>query len=110
MGSNPHGIAITPNGKTAYVTNSESDSVTPIALATHTPGAPISVGKYPVGIAITPNGKTAYVANNLSNSVTPIALATHTPGAPIGVGGDPIGIAINPTAGPPTSPTTSATR
>ena len=48
------GIAITPDGKTAYVANSADATVTPINLATGTPGAPISVGSYPQAIAITP--------------------------------------------------------
>ena len=48
---------------TAYVGNSFSESVTPIDLATNTPGAEIKVGKGPNGVAITPDGKTAYVAN-----------------------------------------------
>ena len=63
VGSDPFGIAITPDGKTAYVTNDGSDTVTPIDTATNTPGTPIPVGSIPDGIAITPDGKTAYVTN-----------------------------------------------
>ena len=55
---------------TAYVGNSFSESVTPIDLATNTPGEEIKVGVNPKGIAITPDGKTAYVVNETSNSVT----------------------------------------
>jgi YVTN family beta-propeller protein len=55
VGSSPFGIAITPDGKTAYVTNEGgSGSVTPITVATNTPGTPIAVGSEPYGIAITP--------------------------------------------------------
>jgi YVTN family beta-propeller protein len=50
----PLGIAITPDGKTAYVTNVQSESVTPIDVATNTPGTEIKVGEEPIGIAITP--------------------------------------------------------
>jgi YVTN family beta-propeller protein len=50
----PAGIAITPDGARAYVTNASSDTVTPIDLATNAPGAPIPVGDAPAGIAITP--------------------------------------------------------
>ena len=63
------GIAITPDGKTAYVTSDES-IVVPIDTATGTPGAPIRVGvnrpglhDQPDGIVITPDGRTAYVVN-----------------------------------------------
>src|SRR3989440_300106 len=90
------GIAITPDGKTAYVANPVSNTVTPIALATNTPGTPIAAGTSPHGIAITPDGKTAYVANEVSSTVTPIALATNTPGPAISVDSAPIGIAVTP--------------
>jgi YVTN family beta-propeller protein len=53
-GVSPRAIAITPNGKTAYVANDSSDTVTPIQTATNTAGKPIPVGKTPWFIAITP--------------------------------------------------------
>jgi YVTN family beta-propeller protein len=97
VGSNPVGVAITPDGKTAYVTNDVlRGTVTPIAVATNTPGRPIPVGGFPVGVAITPDGRTVYVANRGSNSVTPIPVATRIPGRPIPVGSHPVGIAITP--------------
>jgi YVTN family beta-propeller protein len=46
--------AITPNGRTAYVTNASSDMVTPIRTATNTAGKAASVGSDPSAIAITP--------------------------------------------------------
>ena len=94
----PSGIAITPNGQTAYVVNNDDDTVTPITLATDTPGTPIAVGDAPVGIAITPDGTKAYVTNQAADTVTPITLATSTPGSTIHVGDSPMGIAITPTA------------
>ena len=44
VGANPQAIAITPDGRTAYVANSGSDTVTPIDTATRRAGAPIPVG------------------------------------------------------------------
>ena len=82
--------------RTAYVTNSGSDSVTPIDLATGTAGTPILVGDNPAGVAITPDGATAYVTNRGSDNVTPIDLATGTAGTPITVGDNPAGVAITP--------------
>src|SRR5215467_3858033 len=53
-------IAITPDGKTAYVTG--PGTVIPINTATNTPGPPIHIpGGYIRAIAITPDGRTAYV-------------------------------------------------
>ncbi len=53
----PQSIAITPDGKTAYVANSGYDrgnTVTPISTATNTAGKLIQVGKGRDAIAITP--------------------------------------------------------
>ncbi len=88
------GIAITPDGKTAYIAT--TNTVTPIDIATNTPGTPIPVGDGPGGIAITPDGKTAYVTNGGDRTVTPITVATNTAGTPIPVGIGPFGIAITP--------------
>ena len=66
------GVAITPDGATAYVANESTNSVTPIDTATNTLGTPIPVGSVPRLIGITPDGATAYVANRLSATVTPI--------------------------------------
>ena len=47
-------IAITPDGTTVYVVNSETSTVTPISTVTERPGKPIKVGITPVAIAIAP--------------------------------------------------------
>jgi YVTN family beta-propeller protein len=46
--------AITPDGKTAYVVNLNSRTVTPIRTATNTALKPVKVRGLPVAIAITP--------------------------------------------------------
>ena len=94
---------------TAYVTNLNSASVTPIDVATNTPGDAIPVGDFPLGVAVTPDGATAYVANTGSNTVTPIDVATNTPGDPIPVGDFPLGSLSPRTGPPPTSPITNRT-
>lgn len=67
----PFGIAVTPNGKYAYVTNFGSNNFAPfgstvsvVKLQDHPRIVrTIEVGIQPSGIAITPNGKYAYVTN-----------------------------------------------
>jgi PKD repeat protein len=55
-GSLSYDIAVSPNGKTAYVTDDEGGVVTPIDTATGGAGTPIVVaGRDPLGIAITPD-------------------------------------------------------
>src|SRR5262249_24931591 len=68
---------------TAYVANFGSSSLTPIDVATNTPGAEIKLANFPAWVAITPGGKTAYVTRPESNSVTPVNLTTNTPGREI---------------------------
>ena len=106
-GHEPAGIAITPDGRTAYVTNSQSESVTPIELATNKAGTEIKVGERPFGIAITPDGRTTYVADFENDSVTPIELATNKAGTEIGGGMGAFEIAITLPA-PPTVVTEAA--
>jgi len=96
VGANPEAIAVTPNGRTAYVANYGSNTVTPIDTATRQAGKPIGVGGRPFAIAVTPNGRTAYVANYGSGTVTPIDTATNQAGQPIKVGLHPRAIAVTP--------------
>ena len=77
VGGFPSSIAITPDGKHAYVTNFNS-SVSVIATATNTVVATIAVGFFPNGIAITPDGKHAYVTNGGSNDISVIDTTSNT--------------------------------
>jgi DNA-binding beta-propeller fold protein YncE len=96
----PEAIAITPNGRTAYVADAFAATVTPIDLTTGVAGAAISIASNSgiSSIAISPNGATAYVAVvpavQTDGVVVPIDLATGVPEAGIPVGADPVAIAI----------------
>jgi YVTN family beta-propeller protein len=54
VGKYPGAIAVTPDGRTAYVVNNGPGTVTPISTATGKAGKAITVGKNPDAIAITP--------------------------------------------------------
>lgn len=84
----PLAIAIAPDGMTAYVADGALSTVTPIDLATDTPGKPINLsGKVGAdAIAISSNGAAAYIANQPSSTVTPIELATNKAEKPIKIG------------------------
>ena len=86
---------MTPGSQTAYVSNNLSNTVTPIDIATGTPGTPIPVGFQPVGVAITSSGTKAFVATT-SAVVTPIDLTNNTPQPSINVGDISTTIAITP--------------
>ncbi len=93
VGKYPDYIAITPNGKTAYVSNEGPGTVTPISTATNKPGTAITGLGGP--IAITPDGNTVYAASS-HDTVTLVRTATNKPGNAIEVGRYPITIAITP--------------
>ena len=86
----PAGIAITPDGKTVYVSGSdvlEEGYVIPISTDTNTLGTPIGLGPNRLGsIAITPDGRTAFVLTSIAGNVIPITLATQSVGVPIDFG------------------------
>jgi YVTN family beta-propeller protein len=102
VGNAPTAIAITPDGSTALVANTNSGSVSPIDLANDKAGSPISVQGGPISIAISPaQPTTAYVADTISGpsttgNVTLIDLTSDTAGAPIVVGKNPQAIATSP--------------
>ena len=96
VGTNPQGIAITPDGNYAYVTNFNSNNVSVIQISTNTVVATVAVGTNPQGIAITPDGNYAYVTNSSSNNVSVIQISTNTVVATVAVGTNPYGVAITP--------------
>lgn len=90
------GVAITPDGATAYVANESTSTVTPFDVATNTPGTPIAVGNSPRLLGIRPDGATAYVANYGADTVSVIDTATNTVVGTIPTGDSPHGVAISP--------------
>ena len=91
VGTCPYGVAITPDGTRAYVTNFCSNSVSVIDTRA-TRWLPRSgLGRVSRGVAITPDGTRAYVTNPGSNSVSVIDTASNTVVATVGVGNEPGG-------------------
>jgi uncharacterized protein (TIGR03437 family) len=95
VGSQPNGIAITPDQTRAYVANGGGE-VWVLATAGNTVLAKLSLGGYPTAVAITPDGTRAYVTRTNSNNVSVIDTASNTVTATIPVGAVPSGIAITP--------------
>lgn len=84
----PFGVAITPDGKTAYLTNWNKSTVVAVDLATGVAGTPIKpVGLQPDQIVVTPNGSTVYVEAVDSGTVTSISTKTSTVGKVFKFGG-----------------------
>jgi YVTN family beta-propeller protein len=83
--SYPTGIAISPDGKTAYSVLDVNDTLTKIDLtaATPTEGAQIRVGNVPDGVIISPDGKTAYVSNKAGKMAKESDFQGYSAGTPI---------------------------
>ena len=80
----------------AYITNTDSNTVSVIDTATNTVIATVNVGSYPFGVAVNPVGTKIYVPNEGSNDVSIIDTATNTVTATVKVGFGPHGAAVNP--------------
>ena len=98
VGIGPQGVAITPNGALAYVTNPRSNDVSVIDIGGAAPRvvSTVRVGCGPTGVAVTPNGAFTYVTNACDSTVSVINTATNAVVATVAVGPDPENIAITP--------------
>jgi YVTN family beta-propeller protein len=100
VGTGPAGVAITPDGKTAFVTN-QGGTVSTIDVKTRTKHPDdIPVGATPGDVNVTPDGKTAFVSNFQGGTVSTIDVKTRTKHpSDINVGLNPVGIASRRVAG-----------
>ncbi len=70
--ASPHANPIVINGSYVYVTNTPSDTVDVVAIASEQVVARINVGIDPVGLAVRPDGNEVWVANHVSDSISVI--------------------------------------
>jgi DNA-binding beta-propeller fold protein YncE len=80
IGTSPSDLAITPNGRTVYV--SLARGVLPVSTSSNTAGRLIRIADYPGDLVITPNGRTLYVAAD--GELTPVSTRDSAAGRPIG--------------------------
>lgn len=89
-------IAVTPDGKYAYVVNPRDRFVTVIDAVTNTLVTTIPGELRPADVVINRDGTRVYVANSGDASVSVIDTATNTVLERIEVGGEPMALAISP--------------
>ncbi len=104
-GLGPTAVAVSPDGKSVYVTNYASFNVSQYnvgaggKLSPKTP-ATVAAGHTPVGVAVSPNGQSVYVTNIFSNNVSQYdvgaggALSPKSP-ATVGAGDGPQAVAVS---------------
>jgi len=83
--SYPTGIAVSSDGKTAYVVLDNNDTLAKIDLTTTPPSkvAEIRVGNVPHSVVISPDGKTAYVSNEAGRIATAKDFQEYSNGTPV---------------------------
>ena len=89
------GIAVSPDGKLAYVSNQSDNTVYVMETVSNTVSDTITVGNGPFGVAVTPNGEHVYVSNSWDGTVSVIQTSNNTV-SDITVGGYPYGVAVTP--------------
>jgi YVTN family beta-propeller protein len=94
VGASSNGVAITPDGRHAYVTDSRSGTLTAIDTRANAVTATIPVGRHPGAVAITPDGQQAYVT--LESGVAVIDLHRHRVETTVRVGTFPGDVVITP--------------
>src|SRR5215475_8982466 len=95
VAAGPHGMAITQDGRTVYITGDGSSSLDVIDTATDKVVKTINVGKTPNGIALTPDNKLLLVTVYGENRLAFVDTATQTVVATVGVP-KPHTVAISP--------------
>ncbi|MFF1746845.1 Ig-like domain repeat protein [Streptomyces mirabilis] len=93
--TDPYEVAVTSDGRTAYVSQPSHGTVSVIDTATNAVTHTITVGNQPTGLAVTPNGAYVYVANSNSSFVS--VIDTHTRQVTdVTVGGPSAAVAVSP--------------
>jgi YVTN family beta-propeller protein len=83
--SYPMGVAVSPDGLTAYVVLDNNDTLTKIDLTAPKPleGPEIRVGNVPHSVIISPDGTTAYVSNEGGRIATARDFQGYSNGTPV---------------------------
>src|SRR5580698_5087205 len=81
----PTGIAVTADGKTAYVVLDNNDTLTKIDLTQPSPkeGPEVRVGNVPHSIVISPDGTSAYVSNEAGRIARATDFQGYSNGTPV---------------------------
>jgi YVTN family beta-propeller protein len=95
-GANPQGGVFSPDGKTIYMTDSESDSISIIDVEKQERVGVIRTGKKPVRISLTPDGRTLVYALEAGGAVGFADIATKREVVQVALGGPPMSLTMSP--------------
>jgi YVTN family beta-propeller protein len=92
----PLSVAVSPDGKTLYVSDRTSGCVTVLDATTNKKISDVQIGGEPNGLCLSPDGKVLYVARRKANSIALIDTAKATVAGHIRVGPWPVAVALAP--------------
>mgnify|MGYP005845196605 FL=1 len=91
----PGGLALSPDGKTLYVTNAApAGLVRCINTVTGEEQASVSVGHTPMAVALHPDGSPLYVGNRFNNDISVVDVATRKEMTRIPAVREPVALAL----------------
>lgn len=98
VGSAPTRAKVSPDNASVYVSNSQSDTISVINMASNavTATIPLTSGSHPTAMAFLTDGSALYVVNSAQNSVSVVDTGTQKLTATFPVGNGPVAIAITP--------------
>lgn len=96
VGRHPAHVVPDLDSKRVFVSDSETDSISIVDLATRTVVKTISTGDYPHGLRLSPDGRELVVANVEDGSVSVIDVATLKESGRIPVGAAPVQVGFTP--------------
>lgn len=89
VGSEPEGIALSPNGRRLWVTDRKGDAVHVFDTATMRRMSTLPTGAVPIRVLLSPDGRTAVTSNYGAGTLSLFDTATMKPTRTIRVSGDP---------------------
>ncbi len=92
----PGQLALSPDGRTAWVANALAGTVAALDLVGRSVLATVAVGAEPLGVAVSPDGTRVYVTCFQSGTLVAIDTASRSVVARARVGGEPRALAIAP--------------
>jgi len=98
VGNRPRGLAVSKDGRRAYVALGKDDAVAVIDIPTKSVVDRIPVGTDPEQVALSTDGRTVYVSNEALDSATAVAIDGHAVTFRVPVGKEPEGVTVKPNA------------
>src|SRR5439155_2477337 len=96
VGTSPAGVAVSPDGRYAYIAEGGDDAVSVFDIGTRTIATTVALpaGSSPRGVALSPGGEFLYVADGGSNRVSVVDTRTTRVVASVPVGTQPVSVAV----------------